>query len=78
MMLGMLPRSAANIQEHHLYMVAAHVPGAWRIEALRPFTGKCSSMDASAGNRARVTSMATMYSTTRPLMQAREHMKAKI
>ena len=25
--------------------------------------------NASAGNRTRVTSMATMYSTTRPLMQ---------
>ena len=28
----------------------------------------CTSRDASAGNRTRVTSMATMYSTTRPLM----------
>ena len=33
---------------------------------LKPFF--CSK-NASAGNRTRVTSMATMYSTTRPLMQ---------
>ena len=30
---------------------------------------KKTEENASAGNRARVTSMATMYSTTRPLMQ---------
>ena len=30
--------------------------------------GSCDLSNASAGNRTRVTSMATMYSTTRPLM----------
>ena len=30
---------------------------------------RCSPASASAGNRTRVTSMATMYSATRPLMQ---------
>ena len=30
----------------------------------------CAGKNASAGNRTRVTSMATMYSTTRPLMLA--------
>ena len=31
-------------------------------------TPRCKTNSASAGNRTRVTSMATMYSTTRPLM----------
>ena len=34
--------------------------------------GLAASKYASAGNRARVTSMATMYSTTRPLMPAHQ------
>ena len=34
--------------------------------------GGSARQDASAGNRTRVTSMATMYSTTRPLMQMQQ------
>ena len=43
-----------------------------------PSAGVHAYTCASAGNRTPVTSMATMYSTTRPLMQARDWMKAKI
>ena len=37
--------------------------------AVARHTGERKCKNASAGNRTRVTSMATMYSTTRPLMQ---------
>ena len=45
----------------------------WPVPALHVWPGdderwKRASKSASAGNRTRVTSMATMYSTTRPLM----------
>ena len=45
----------------------------WNIQSLAQRFPYCpdvcvKAQDASAGNRTRVTSMATMYSTTRPLM----------
>ena len=44
------------------------VPRNTRFRPSRPRTHVIAETNASAGNRARVTSMATMYSTTRPLM----------
>jgi hypothetical protein len=42
----------------------------WDVRSQR-VSGKVEGTVASAGNRTRVTSMATMYSTTRPLMLLR-------
>ena len=46
----------------HVYHALIFAPQRW--EQVQPVVER----DASAGNRTRVTSMATMYSTTRPLM----------
>ena len=70
-----------NILALHLYIFTFSVMS-WSLGCSSPVTESsdsiqdvvccwsypCDGKNASAGNRTRVTSMATMYSTTRPLM----------
>ena len=61
----MIVVQACKQARHNRRCVVEWHPHLWRCEAQLPACPAC----ASAGNRTRITSMATMYSTTRPPMQ---------
>ena len=62
------PTSPARLQSVHVFFTTVITPSATLLTSLTLCTSVATGACASAGNRTRVTSMATMYSTTRPPM----------